>query len=105
MIYRATSLVSACFILLTGLRFLSGQERPASSPPPARALIESPLRSVVRDRSGALPGVPVGFVNPKVAPGLIRWHTDFTAACEASRKSGKPVLLFHLLGRLDERFC
>lgn len=43
--------------------------------------------------------------NPRVAPGLVRWHADFGAAREASARSGKPVLLFQLLGRLDEEFC
>ncbi len=42
--------------------------------------------------------------NPKVKPGLVNWHADFETACAASKKSGKPVLLFHLLGQLDQRF-
>ena len=40
-----------------------------------------------------------------VAPGDVRWHESFESALESSRESGKPVLLFQLLGRLDERFC
>lgn len=40
-----------------------------------------------------------------VAPGLVRWHADFAAACAAARTSGRPVLLFQLLGRLDDEFC
>jgi hypothetical protein len=35
----------------------------------------------------------------------VDWHEDFDAACQASRDSGKPVLLFQLMGRLDEVFC
>ncbi len=42
--------------------------------------------------------------NPTVEPGKIVWHDDFQAACKASQRSGKPVLLFQLLGRLDQRF-
>lgn len=42
--------------------------------------------------------------NPQVEPGLVQWHDDFESACRASKQSGKPVLLFHLLGRLDQRF-
>jgi hypothetical protein len=42
--------------------------------------------------------------NPQVEPGKVIWHTDFAAACKASRHSGKPVLLFQLLGQLDQRF-
>lgn len=43
--------------------------------------------------------------NPAVAPGRVRWHADFAAACTAAGRSGKPVLHFHMLGRLDQRFC
>jgi hypothetical protein len=43
--------------------------------------------------------------NPKVQPGLVRWHTDFAAACAAAKDSRKPVLLFQMMGRLDQRFC
>ncbi|MCA8969002.1 MAG: hypothetical protein KDC95_04440 [Planctomycetes bacterium] len=38
-------------------------------------------------------------------PGLVSWHGSFAAALTASRTSKKPVLLFQLLGRLDDPFC
>ena len=44
------------------------------------------------------------FVNPKVAAGKVRWHRDLQAACAAAKRSGKPVLLFQMMGRLDQRF-
>jgi len=43
--------------------------------------------------------------NPKVAPGAVTWKKDFAAACEAAKVSGKAVLVFQLLGRLDNEFC
>ncbi len=43
--------------------------------------------------------------NPAVAPGNVKWHSDFDTACQAAKKSGKPVLLFQMLGRLDQEFC
>ena len=43
--------------------------------------------------------------NPPARPGRVRWYDDFAAACTASRVSGKPAFLFHMLGRLDEKFC
>ena len=55
--------------------------------------------------SRAAPSAGDEFTNPRVDPGRVRWHANFAAACEASRVSGKPVLLFHMMGRLDERFC
>jgi hypothetical protein len=43
--------------------------------------------------------------NPSVRPGLVPWRESFAAACTESRRSGKPVLHFQMMGRLDERFC
>jgi hypothetical protein len=43
--------------------------------------------------------------NPAVVPGLVRWHRDFATACRAAATSGKPVMLLHMLGRLDQQFC
>lgn len=43
--------------------------------------------------------------NPKVEPGKVHWHKDFAEACAASKKSGKPVLLFQMMGKLDDQFC
>jgi len=40
-----------------------------------------------------------------VAPGLVHWHADRAAALAAAKESGRPVLIFQMLGRLDERFC
>lgn len=44
-------------------------------------------------------------VATKVKPGDVGWHSSFAAACTASEQSGKPVLLFQLLGNLDQEFC
>lgn len=41
----------------------------------------------------------------KVKPGLVTWHKDLETAKDASTKSGKPVLVFHMMGQLDDRFC
>lgn len=45
------------------------------------------------------------FANPKVVPGKVAWHAGFDAAREAAKKSGKPVLLFQMMGQLDDRYC
>jgi hypothetical protein len=41
----------------------------------------------------------------KVAPGKVCWHKDFDEAKRAAAVSGKPVLMFAMLGRLDDKFC
>ena len=40
-----------------------------------------------------------------VRPGWVSWHSDFDGALAASRVSGRPVLLFQLLGDLDRVHC
>lgn len=51
------------------------------------------------------PTPPADADNPRVRPGRVNWHEGFDAACAASDQSGKPVLLFHMMGRMDQRFC
>jgi hypothetical protein len=43
--------------------------------------------------------------SPPAAPGLVRWHENLDAARGAAAASGKPVLVFQLLGRLDDELC
>jgi hypothetical protein len=80
--------------------------RAADAVPTARDVgkgrVELPLKNVVaRDTAAA----GDKFVNPKVEPGKVKWHNNLDTACAASRKSGKPVLVFHLMGKLDDQFC
>jgi len=56
------------------------------------------------DKASKKSDEPDGFNNPKVQPGKVRWHDSFPTAQAKSKRSGKPVLLFQLIGRLDERF-
>lgn len=41
----------------------------------------------------------------KVVPGFVRWHTNFETACKRAASTNKPVLLFQMMGKLDEEFC
>jgi len=67
--------------------------------------IEQPTEALLAKTAPGPETSPPGFNNPKVAPGQVRWHETFAAAKVASSKSGKPVLLFHMMGRLDQKFC
>jgi hypothetical protein len=51
------------------------------------------------------PPKPELFVSPKVEPGKVKWHADFDTACKAAEKTGKPVFLFQMMGKLDDQFC
>ena len=52
--------------------------------------------------AAAVPAMPA---NPRAAPGLVRWHESVGAAQAAARASGRPLLVFQLLGRLDDELC
>ena len=49
--------------------------------------------------------VSVPDANPRVEPGKVKWHASFADAQAAAEQSGKPVLLFHMMGQLDRQFC
>ncbi len=68
-----------------------------------KGTIEVPTKEVLAKLAAAVNAN--AFVNPKVEPGKVKWHADFAAACEAAKKSAKPVLLFQMMGKLDDQFC
>src|SRR5262245_50300670 len=68
------------------------------------AVVEGAAQRVVARGSGIVANSNENSGHP-VAPGLVRWRATFASACEAASYSGKPVLLFQLLGRLDREFC
>jgi hypothetical protein len=71
-----------------------------------KSVIEVPTEQILAGNTTPAPTPAADkFVNPKVQPGKVRWHKDFAAACRAAQKSGKPVLLFQMMGKLDDRFC
>jgi hypothetical protein len=51
------------------------------------------------------PTAPSITINPTVEPGKVKWHKTLADAQAAAAKSGKPVLLFHMMGQLDKQFC
>jgi hypothetical protein len=67
--------------------------------------IEPPALAVIQNNSTAPAAPGKAFVNPHVSPGLVHWHASFAEACQAAQKSRKPVLLFHMMGKLDDLFC
>lgn len=64
-----------------------------------------PMQSSSVPRSATLSAVPT-IENPNMSlTGLVSWCRDMKEAQSRSSKSGKPVFLFHMMGRLDDRFC
>ena len=71
----------------------------ASAPPKARPRSEGEIsKTSKRNRRGSR------AENPAHAPGRVKWHENYESALAASKRSGKPVLLFQLLGQLDLTF-
>lgn len=113
MLPRATYLSLAGLLGLAGWMSTLGlyaQEKPLrpalgaglSTPPPPstdgpKYTIEMPTKKLLQDSSAE--------INPKASPGKVHWHPTLAAAQAAAARSGKPVLLFHMMGRLDDRFC
>lgn len=100
------SAVSGAAVLLSG----------ATAEPPKRGdytkkRIETPVESLKLAKATAPSAAPASdkppdkFDNPKVEPGKVKWHDSFADACKASEKSGKPVLLLQMMGKLDHKFC
>jgi hypothetical protein len=69
-----------------------------------KSIVEMPLKEALQRSMGRGPAdLPV--LEDAVPAGAVRWHPSFEHALAAAGTSRKPVLLFQLLGRLDEEFC
>jgi hypothetical protein len=78
---------------------------PPQGPIP-KGRIEQPLKNVVAQAAPATaPAVVASADNPTVEAGLVKWHKTVEDAQAAAKKSGKPVLLFQMMGYLDKKFC
>lgn len=114
--YTAGRLLSA-FVLLTAIACSAAQaqERGADM---RKCIVEMPLKRTIEPTLGTpVARAPVKNLLPepvvrvaengslKVKPGDVKWHADFRTACFAAKHSGKPVLMFVMLGNLDDKFC
>lgn len=107
-------------------RMIKSEDSPAAPRKPdiSKLRIEAPLKSMLKTSAApdlfksletkgelekldnAVPiSAPPAVAIVKVKPGLISWHKNLTAAMKSASKSGKPVLVFHMMGSLDDRFC
>jgi hypothetical protein len=64
--------------------------------PGGKCMVEMPIRDAL-----AVELVP----SEDSRAGLVRWHPSLEAAELAAATSGRPILLFQLLGKLDDEFC
>jgi hypothetical protein len=73
-----------------------------------KSVIESPVKRViatkVRTTTKHAETRNSTTANPRVKPGDVKWHANLTAARKAASRSRKPILLFQMIGQLDQRF-
>jgi hypothetical protein len=111
---RTKLLLTAC--VAVGLVAPHGwAQPPAPEKPPVdltkKTVVEKDTSRVVQGSAeieravAALRAAQPDANNPTVAPGKVKWHKTLADAQAASAKSGKPVLLFHMMGQLDKQFC
>ncbi len=86
---------------------------------PTKGSIEFPLKLMLKNKTGGIsPLIPTSRSTSSipsnkeithnadhVQAGLVAWSPDFATACQKSKSSGKAVLLFQMMGKLDEEFC
>ena len=78
-------------------------------PDAKKTRVELPIKEAVRDRRKEELELPLkvkfGSTPSLVPVRTLLWQPSFEKAVDAATASGKPVLLFQLLGRFDEEFC
>jgi hypothetical protein len=109
---RLFSTISGLAMLLTlaALQASGDGQLPPIRHDITKGIVEATAKTVLASTAGLNVGTPAVVNvpqsdNPKVQPGLVSWHPTMAEACAAARRTGKPVLLFQLMGNLDERFC
>ena len=111
---RTKLLLTAC--VAVGLVAPHGwSQPPAPEKPPVdvskKDVVERGTSRVVQGSTeieraaAALRAAQADAKNPTVEPGKVKWHKTLAEAQAASAKSGRPVLLFHMMGQLDKQFC
>jgi len=85
-------------LLFTSNPSLARDQKPINPADMSKMVIEQPVKTLLRERT-------MEVVPGKVSAGLVKWHADMKLATEAANRSGKPVMVFHLMGNLDDRFC
>ena len=128
MILKRTVVLSV-FLCLAQLNAF-GQENKHHSPAPMlKGAVEGTIKNIISVKSAPLSALdalrPEAEVQPRlkpgsgvqssttenrlegkhVQPGLVNWSTDTKTAFRNARKSKKPVLIFQMIGRLDDEFC
>lgn len=100
-------LLACCAAALTAPR-MSSQPPPVAPAKPevdyTKKRIERDVKNLIAETAPAPRPAVIDADNPWVEPGKVKWHKSFADARDAALNSGKPVLLFQMMGRLDQQF-
>ncbi len=95
-------------VLLVNSGVVGLSDQPSQTKPPVdipKRILQAPLKRLVQSAQAADgTASPMAPKNSKIEAGKVNWHASFDAAKTATQQSRKPILLFQLLGRLDNRF-
>jgi len=97
--------VLGAFVTVAGSSAFGQQKTVTTADLTTSTVIEKTASTILAHNTAGAAATGRDFVNPKVQPGKVHWHASFESACKAAKKSGKPVLLFQMMGKLDDQFC
>lgn len=105
-------------LLLAGSSCMAEDAKWPAGFPGSKMAIETPLKRIIGKGSARSDFEDLRLpVRPELArksdsrygrtvqPGLVAWHADLADASTRSANSGKPVLVFQMMGKLDQEFC
>ncbi len=67
---------------------------------PAPTPIATPIHEPILEVT-----IEAKLANPSVEPGKVHWHATTEMAFATAKLSKKPVLVFQMMGQLDQQFC
>jgi len=91
-------------VLWTALACGALAQAQGEQPDTSKRIVEVEIKNALKRSYGLGPG-ELPPLDQAVKAGDVAWHDSFEDALSAARVSGKPVLLFQLLGRLDDELC
>jgi hypothetical protein len=99
------TLLLGCLVALTAVALHAAEPASRGELDRGKRRAEIGTEKLVAGTATPTPPAKSEFVNPKVEPGKVKWHASLADACKASKLSGRPVLVFHMMGKLDDQFC
>jgi hypothetical protein len=103
---RCNMKTTVIVILMTGVAWAQQDEKPDVG----KMRVERKVLERLADAGKSEAELPIKEKLAAIAPGRVStgkvaWRESLEAALEQAKASGKPVLVFQLLGKLDDEWC